>query len=153
MTGSVNWLTPKLYIDALGPFDLDPCAPIEQPFPTAARVFTIHDNGLIQSWRDPDAGDLRVWLNPPYARHLIAKWIARITAILGPPTDKLLEHLTAIWPNDCTREELATACNYSINTNAVKSAIVKIKDMGFASYPAQGRIRAEDKLFPDGIAA
>lgn len=92
MTGSVNWLTPKPYIDELGPFDLDPCAPVEQPFPTAARVFTIHDNGLIQSWRGDD-GDLRVWLNPPYARHLIAKWMARLaehgrgTALVNASTD------------------------------------------------------------------
>lgn len=26
-----EWLTPKYIIDALGPFDLDPCAPIQRP--------------------------------------------------------------------------------------------------------------------------
>lgn len=73
---------------------------------------------------------------------------ARIVAILGPPTDKLLTHLTEIYPQDCTREELAAACGLSINTNSVKSAIVKLKEMSFATYPAQGRVRADERLFP-----
>jgi hypothetical protein len=77
----------------------------------------------------------------------------RITAILGEPTDKLLAHLTSIFPDDCTREELAAACGYSIHTNAVKSAIGRLKDMGFASYPAQGRVKADAKLFPERAAA
>lgn len=32
-SGTVEWLTPPEIIAALGPFDLDPCAPIEQPYP------------------------------------------------------------------------------------------------------------------------
>jgi len=31
-----EWLTPPDIIKALGPFDLDPCAPIVRPWPTAA---------------------------------------------------------------------------------------------------------------------
>lgn len=71
-SGTVEWLTPPSIIAALGPFDLDPCAPIFQPYPTAARTFTQIDNGLIQRW------DGRVWLNPPYANGEIEKWLARM---------------------------------------------------------------------------
>ena len=29
--GTVEWLTPPKILDALGPFDLDPCAPVVRP--------------------------------------------------------------------------------------------------------------------------
>ena len=57
-----EWLTPPDIIKALGPFDLDPCAPINRPWPTAGRHYTIEDNGLQQPWEG------RVWLNPPFGR-------------------------------------------------------------------------------------
>ena len=71
--GTVEWLTPPSIIAALGPFDLDPCAPARQPYPTAAAVYTRRDNGLLQDW-----GRRRVWLNPPYANGEIEKWLARM---------------------------------------------------------------------------
>lgn len=70
--GTVEWLTPPAVIAALGPFDIDPCAPIVQPYPTARRVLTARDNGLTQKWNG------RVWLNPPYANGVIEKWLARM---------------------------------------------------------------------------
>lgn len=70
---TVEWLTPPGIIEALGPFDLDPCAPISQPYPTAAKVFTRLDNGLIQNW-----GEARVWLNPPYTSGEVEKWLGRM---------------------------------------------------------------------------
>jgi hypothetical protein len=70
--GTVEWLTPPEIIGALGPFDLDPCAPIEQPYPTAKRVLTVRENGLIQKWEG------RTWLNPPYSNGVIEQWLARM---------------------------------------------------------------------------
>lgn len=70
--GTVEWLTPPTVIAALGPFSLDPCAPPHQPYPTAERVFTRRENGLIQRWHG------RVWLNPPYSNGEIEKWLARM---------------------------------------------------------------------------
>lgn len=72
--GTVEWLTPPEIIAALGPFDLDPCAPLEQPYPTARRTITRRDNGLIASWEKGE----RVWLNPPYTNNEIALWLARM---------------------------------------------------------------------------
>ncbi len=69
---TVEWLTPPEIIAAIGPFDLDPCTPIVQPYQTAARRFTAVDNGLIQKW------DGRVYLNPPYDTKVIDKWLARM---------------------------------------------------------------------------
>lgn len=59
-TGKEEWLTPPWVIEAFGPFDLDPCAPIVRPWNTAAKHYTIEDNGLIQPWNG------KVWINPPY---------------------------------------------------------------------------------------
>lgn len=70
--GTVEWLTPPEIIAALGPFDLDPCAPAFQPHPTAARTFTRRENGLLQQWKG------RTWLNPPYTDGEIALWLARM---------------------------------------------------------------------------
>lgn len=66
-----EWLTPPEILAALGPFDLDPCAPAVRPWSTADRHLTIADNGLLQSWEG------RVWLNPPYGR-ATARWMGRM---------------------------------------------------------------------------
>lgn len=58
--GKDEWLTPPNIIKALGEFDLDPCSPINRPWETAKKHYTIEDNGLNQKWEG------RVWLNPPY---------------------------------------------------------------------------------------
>ena len=67
-----EWLTPPRIICALGPFDLDPCAPVNRPWPTATTHLTEADNGLTAPW----AG--YVWLNPPYSR--LRAWLARAAA-------------------------------------------------------------------------
>src|SRR5262249_29209038 len=58
--GPHDWYTPKYIIDALGPFDTDPCSPLVRPFDTARIHYTQQDNELCQPWVG------RVWLNPPY---------------------------------------------------------------------------------------
>lgn len=69
--GKDEWLTPPEIIQSLGEFDLDPCSPINRPWPTAKAHFTIEDNGLIKPW----AG--RVYCNPPYGNET-SKWIGRL---------------------------------------------------------------------------
>lgn len=65
-----EWLTPPEILKALGPFDLDPCAPISRPWPMAAEHFTQADNGLWKPWLG------RVWCNPPYGNY--SEWLARL---------------------------------------------------------------------------
>lgn len=67
-----TWLTPPHIIEALGPFDLDPCAaPSPRPWPTAARHIELPECGFSAEW----AG--RVWMNPPYGAEM-ARWLDKL---------------------------------------------------------------------------
>ncbi len=66
-----EWLTPPYILEALGPFDLDPCAPTDRPWDMAKEHYTIEDNGLNQPWHG------RVWCNPPYGAKAAA-WLNRL---------------------------------------------------------------------------
>jgi hypothetical protein len=74
-----EWLTPPHILQALGAptaFDLDPCAPLQPPWPCARQSYTIADDGLLKSWFG------RVWLNPPYGG----------PSIVGPWLRKMADH-------------------------------------------------------------
>lgn len=58
-----EWLTPPYIIEDLGPFDLDPCAPINRPWDIAKDHYTYLDNGLMLPWKG------KVFYNPPYGPH------------------------------------------------------------------------------------
>lgn len=47
---SDEWYTPKEILDALGKFDLDPCAPIRPLWPTAEVMYDQNIDGLSQIW-------------------------------------------------------------------------------------------------------
>lgn len=65
------WLTPPEIIAALGPFDLDPCAAVGQPWATAAKHYTVEDDGLSFGWHG------LVWCNPPFGPEA-ATWLGRL---------------------------------------------------------------------------
>lgn len=66
-----EWLTPPEILAALGPFDLDPCAPVNRPWPTAREHLTRDEDGLAHAWWG------RVWCNPPFGREAV-KWLRRM---------------------------------------------------------------------------
>jgi hypothetical protein len=68
-----EWLTPKWITDALGPFDLDPCSPINRPWATANRHLTIEDDGLASQWQPSEF----VWCNPPYGSQTFT-WLQKL---------------------------------------------------------------------------
>jgi hypothetical protein len=68
--GKEEWLTPPGIIKALGRFDLDPCSPINRPWDTADKHYTVLDDGLIQSWSG------RVFCNPPYGKKT-GQWLQK----------------------------------------------------------------------------
>ena len=69
---STVWLTPPHIIDALGTFDLDPCAaPNPRPWDTAAAHYALPADGFTLPWFG------RVWLNPPYGAETW-RWLGRL---------------------------------------------------------------------------
>ena len=68
-----EWLTPPEILVALGPFDLDPCAPVKRPWDMAKRHYSVWDNGLMLPWEG------RVWCNPPYGRES-EEWLSKLVA-------------------------------------------------------------------------
>lgn len=85
---SVEWYTPPHILEALGPFDDDPCTPGKT-------------DGLTRAWRG------RVWLNPPYGKETPI-WLSRLadhgngTALIFARTDTTF-FFTEVWKR-------ATAC-------------------------------------------
>lgn len=67
-----EWLTPPWILEALGPFDLDPCAPTDRPWDIATDHYTINDDGLERKWEG------FVFLNPPYSKGQAWVWLDRL---------------------------------------------------------------------------
>lgn len=92
------WLSPLDICEALGPFDLDPCAAIVNgtPWPTAQRFIAEPEDGLAAEWTG------RVWLNPPY--RTVGSWLARLvtynqgTALIFARTETRIWH-RHVWPH------------------------------------------------------
>ena len=64
--------TPRWILDALGPFDLDPCAGDPRPWDCARLNYT--KDGLKLPWLTRD----RIWLNPPFNRYEVGDWVHRL---------------------------------------------------------------------------
>lgn len=76
-TGDIEWFTPSAYVDAaravLGEIDLDPAThPKAQKWIKAKQFFTRTEDGLKQAWHG------RVWLNPPYGRIEVVKFVNKL---------------------------------------------------------------------------
>lgn len=67
---TTTWLTPPHILDALGHFDLDPCA--HPDWNTADAHICLPDDGLSAEWSGS------IWLNPPYGAETWA-WLDRLS--------------------------------------------------------------------------
>lgn len=67
------WLTPPEIVEAVGPFDLDPCylPDGQRPWDTATTHYSELDDGLSKPWSG------FVWCNPPFGPEA-ARWLARL---------------------------------------------------------------------------
>ena len=70
---SDDHLTDPKLVKALGPFDLDPCASVGQPWDTARVMWTKDDDGLSRDWSFARL----VFANPPYGPEMY-DWLDRL---------------------------------------------------------------------------
>lgn len=63
---------PYIFVGIPLTFDLDPASPLSGPVTPARCHYTVQQDGLAQPWFGT------VWLNPPYNRWQIGKWIAKL---------------------------------------------------------------------------
>lgn len=94
--GSDTWLTPPAWIEALGPFDMDPACPPSMPWRTAARMLTEAEDGLSTPWEG------RVWLNPPFGQQA-ALWLRKMAQhgngiALIPARTETAMFYESVWP-------------------------------------------------------
>jgi hypothetical protein len=66
-------LTPRWILDALGTFDLDPCAATVRPWDIARRNIVEAENGLTADWAEDE-----VFLNPPFDRYQVGRWVQKL---------------------------------------------------------------------------
>lgn len=71
---SDEWYTPKEFIEKLGPFDIDPCAPMNPPYDIAPISYNKEQDGLAHDWNPDDI----VWLNPPYSSKLLYAFVEKL---------------------------------------------------------------------------
>jgi hypothetical protein len=68
---SQDHLTPRWILEALGPFDLDPCAsPDPRPWDCATTNWAT--DGLDRPWHG------LTFLNPPFHRYEVGHWVSRL---------------------------------------------------------------------------
>jgi DNA N-6-adenine-methyltransferase (Dam) len=90
-TGQNEWYTPdpelSLVREVLGIIDLDPASSaVAQQRVRATKYYTLEQDGLKHTWRG------RVYMNPPYARQLIPRFVAKLLDELkaGHVTDAIM---------------------------------------------------------------
>ncbi len=67
-----TWLTPRFILEALGKFDLDPCAASQNRDWVCPASFSREENGLQLPWQG------RVFMNPPFSN--TAPWLRKHAA-------------------------------------------------------------------------
>lgn len=74
---SQTHFTPRWILDALGTFHLDPCAGDPRPWDCATdQNWT--EGGLDRPWPNRGFYYPRVWMNPPFNRYVVGKWLAKL---------------------------------------------------------------------------
>lgn len=133
--GSDEWYTPDAYLDAartvLGSIETDPAScESAQKRVRAKTYFVKAQDGLAQSWHGT------VWLNPPYARGLISKFVDKLLAELdaGNVTAAIL-----LTNNETEARWFQRAASVASYVSFPNKRIRFLRPHGKSSAPLQGQ--------------
>jgi hypothetical protein len=106
----VEWYTPREYLDkvrmVLGGIDVDPASNKHAQETVGARdYFDQAQDGLHRAWRG------RVWLNPPYSRAMIGKFISKLLAEWDSGNVDACIALTHNFTDTAWFQDAAAICN------------------------------------------
>jgi len=108
--GNNEWLTPAEYIEmarqVLGVIDVDPATTVEaQQIIRATTFYTQDTDGLQHEWPG------KVWLNPPYAKYLIPKFVSKLCQELRSGRVTACIALTHAYTSSAWFQEMASVAD------------------------------------------
>lgn len=72
-------------------------------------------------------------------------------AVVSLPQAEIIGVLVHIYPNDLSREEIAEKVGVSAASSGFEKNLGTLRTLGAIDYPAKGRVRAADLLFPEAL--
>jgi hypothetical protein len=74
--------------------------------------------------------------------------IEKIAAVLAPAQMRILAAASNAYPQDLGKDELAGLVEASATSSGFQNNLGRLRTLGFVTYPAAGRVRAGESLFP-----
>jgi len=72
----------------------------------------------------------------------------KIGAVLVPAQMRILSATANAYPDDVSKEDLAQMVEASATSSGYQNNLGRLRTLGFITYPASGRVRAGESLFP-----
>lgn len=79
--------------------------------------------------------------------------MAKVADKLAPAQMRIVKVAAEAYPADLTKDELAEKAETTASSSAFTNNLGRLRTFGLLTYPAGGRVRADDRLFPQGKAA
>lgn len=82
-------------------------------------------------------------------------FMAKLAGKLTPGQHRLVVAAAAVYPDALTREDLGARCAppMSASSSTFEKYVSQLKSLGLIVYPDKGSVRADDRLFPERLAA
>jgi uncharacterized protein len=109
----------------------------------SAGLIDYPSGGMLQLTEDGVAA-----ANPPEAAPTHAAIMQKIGQKLAPAQMRIVSHAAHVYPNDWEKGALAEAIGASATSSAFANNLGRLRTLGLITYPASGRVRADDRLFP-----
>ncbi len=134
-TGNNEWYTPKNIVEmarlTLGNIDLDvSSSEVANRTVKADKYYTIEDDALVQDWYG------RVWMNPPYSRNKLSKFIDKLVSSVESGD---VTHAIVLVNNATETRWFRNLCSISDKVCFPSKRIKFLRSNGTIGSPLQGQ--------------